>query len=101
MQPPLELDGAKVLLYATLQKEHKPTANTKHYLGGDLMQPSSGLAICRYGNDEGFYLFYCDSDWNVVTDTYHESIEDAKNQAEFEYKDVSNAWQQNSSDGAV
>jgi hypothetical protein len=101
MQPPTELDGAKVLFYATLQKNRRPTGNTKHYIGGELVQPVAGLAICQYENAKGFYLFYCDNQWNVITDTYHESIEDAKNQAEVEYEGVSNEWRQISSEGAV
>jgi hypothetical protein len=100
-QPPAELDGAKVLFYATLQADHRPTGNTKHYVGGGWLRPASGLAICQYENGEGFYLFYCDSEWKVTTDTYQESIEDAKNQAEFEYEGVGNAWKQISMEGAV
>ena len=53
-RPPAELDGAKVLFYATLQKAHRPTGNTTHYVGGELMQPVDGLAICQYGNGDGF-----------------------------------------------
>ena len=100
-QPPSEMNGAKVLSYVTLRKEHLPTGNAKHYVGGELMQPVSNLAICRYENDEGFYLFYCDTEWNVMTDTWHESAEHAREQAEFEYAGVSDAWQQISSEGAV
>ena len=31
------------------------------------------------------YLFYCDVAWNSVTDTYHDSMESAVEQAEFEF----------------
>ena len=99
--PPAKLDGAKVLFYATLHQEHRATGNTRHYVGGELMRPAAGLAICRYESDVGFYLFYCDGEWNVVTDTYHESVEEARNQAEFEYEGVSNSWEEISLEGAV
>ncbi len=37
-----------------------------------------GLAICTY--DTGlFYRFSCDSEWQVVQDSFHESEECAKN----------------------
>ncbi len=36
------------------------------------------LAICRYEGDKAFYLFACDSDGNVVGDTVHQTIEEAK-----------------------
>jgi hypothetical protein len=31
------------------------------------------------------YLFHCDADWNTVTDTYHDTLEQALSQAEFEF----------------
>lgn len=65
------------------------------------MRPVAGLAVCRYEDGGGFYLFYCDGEWNVVTDTYHESVEGAKNQAEFEYEGVGNAWEQITTEGAA
>lgn len=46
------------------------------------------LAIARYDSDSGFYLFYCDPDWNVITDTYHDTPADAMAQAEFEFGHV-------------
>jgi hypothetical protein len=59
------------------------------------MRPAAGLAICVYETgDEGFYLFYCDEEWRVVTDTWHETLEDAKSQAEFEYEGVNESWRE-------
>jgi hypothetical protein len=34
------------------------------------------------------YLFYCDDDWRCLTDTYHEGMEHAVAQAEFEFGPV-------------
>jgi hypothetical protein len=34
----------------------------------------------------------CDADWQNVTDTGHQTLDDAKHQAEFEYQEVSNTW---------
>ena len=53
----------------------------------------AGLAICQYHDDPSYYLFGCDADWHVLTDTWHETIEAAKKQAEFEYSGVSETWQ--------
>jgi hypothetical protein len=50
------------------------------------------LAICSYEGSDGYYLFYCDSSWESVTDTYHDTIADAKDQAEFEYSNTENDW---------
>ena len=39
-----------------------------------------------------YYLFGCDADWSAVTDTSHETLEDALKQAESEYEGVSETW---------
>ncbi|MGQ9547059.1 MAG: hypothetical protein ACUVWS_00380, partial [Roseiflexus sp.] len=57
-----------------------------------LQEPAAGLAICQYEGETSCYLFGCDSDWNAVTDTWHETLEDALDQAEFEYEGVSKTW---------
>jgi hypothetical protein len=51
------------------------------------------LAICRYEGEEAFYLFGCDAEWNPITDTWHPSLEEAQQQAEFEYEGVRDTWQ--------
>lgn len=37
-------------------------------------------------------MFGCDGDWNTVTDTWHETLEGALEQAEFEYEGVTATW---------
>lgn len=56
------------------------------------MRSMSGLAVCELPGAEAFYLFGCDGEWKVVTDSWHESLDDAKKQAEFEYEGISNTW---------
>ena len=56
------------------------------------MGPMAGLAICQYAGEEAFYLFGCDADWQSVTDTWHETLNDAQDQAEFEYEGVNRTW---------
>jgi len=58
-----------------------------------LQGPAAGLAICHHEGEDCFYLFGCDSSWNTVTDTWHQSLDDALAQAEFEYEGVSKTWQ--------
>lgn len=43
------------------------------------------MAIAQYEPGAGAYLLYCDAAWNSVTDTYHDTIEGAIAQAEFEF----------------
>ncbi len=46
----------------------------------------------KYKNDVGYYLFYCDPLWQVQNDTYHDSIDDAIKQAEFEFAGTAKTW---------
>ena len=87
-----EIGGAKVIYYTKLDGRHTRTNNTEHYVGGQILQDIYGLAICKYDQEEGFYLFYCDHNWSAITDTYHDTVEDAKDQAEFEFTNTSSTW---------
>jgi hypothetical protein len=74
--------------------EVESTAKTKHYDGSlnkEFSKPSL-LQIAQYDNDTGFYLFYLNSVNEIMTDTYHETLEDAIDQAEWEFKIDSNKW---------
>jgi len=42
--------------------------------------------------EAGVYLFYCDREWQVLADTWHPSVKNAKAQAEFEYEGISKLW---------
>lgn len=89
---PLIVGGAKLFEYLLLEKKHSYTGNTEHWVGGKLVNEFYALSICQYDNAPGFYLFYCDADWNAVTDTWHATVEDAKEQADFEYADTLSDW---------
>ena len=89
---PKEIGEARTLFYTVLDERHLKTENTRHFVNGQFIEEISGLAICKYDNDPGYYLFGCDENWNSITDTYHDSIEDAKEQAEFEYKNSMTTW---------
>jgi hypothetical protein len=89
--PLKQLDGADVLFWAPLDGL-TPTGSTAHFRGGQLQPAACALAICRYAKDSGIYLFYCTATWDVQNDTCHDSVEAAKEQAEFEYKGVSSLW---------
>ncbi|MFT5327826.1 MAG: hypothetical protein ACI8P0_005731 [Planctomycetaceae bacterium] len=93
--PPNPLNGASVICYSPLDKRHRHTDNCRQLRNGVVQGLASGLAICQYTNESCYYLFGCDADWRVISDTWHQTLEDAKDQAEFEYSGVSSTWQQN------
>jgi hypothetical protein len=85
MRPVPELiDGATVLQVADLSSA-TPTRATRHVVAGREVTAFAHLALAQYENDSGVYLFYCDADWNTVTDTYHDTLERALSQAQFEF----------------
>lgn len=85
---PLFLAGLPVVAWTTLGPPHRPSGGAREFARGKPFVPA-GLAICREAGT-GFYLFGCDGEWNTVTDTWHETVEDAQHQAEFEYEGI--AW---------
>jgi hypothetical protein len=89
---PTLIGGLKVICYTPIDGRHRFTAQTRQVVGDQLMGSMSGLAICRSDEGKGFYLFGCDADWSSVTDTWHQSLDEAKNQAEWEYEGVNQTW---------
>lgn len=49
--------------------------------------------LTQYGLARGLRLASGDADWNTVTDTWHQSLDDAKARAEFEYEGITETWQ--------
>ena len=86
-----EIDGAKILEYTTVNRRQFNNA-TNHYVDGEQRTEFSGLAICQYSGSEDVYLFYCDSDWNTISDTFHSDIVSAKRQASSEFSEIGDTW---------
>jgi hypothetical protein len=84
--------GVKVVMYTPIDYRHRFTGKCKQVVAGKMMGQMAGLAICGLENDTSFYLFGCTPDWTVVTDTLHATVEDAMDQAEFEYEGVTRTW---------
>ncbi len=45
------------------------------------------LAICRE-SDASFFLFFCDAAWRPIRDTWHEGLDEARAQADFEFTNL-------------
>jgi len=61
------------------------TCRTHHYQGNAVLPPPAELKIAKYADSEGYYLLYCDADRNELTDAFHDTIEEAFAQAEWEF----------------
>ena len=71
---------------------YQATGKTKHFYGSMEFPMPHELQIVQYQGDKGFYLFYCGKNGNEFTDTYHETLEDALTQAEWEFNVRPDAW---------
>ena len=89
---PETIDRAHVVCYTPIDERHRFTGECRQIVRGDLMGPMAGLAICQYPGETCFYLFGCDADWRPITDTWHETLDDAQTQAGFEYEGVAKTW---------
>ncbi len=90
---PPPLNGPGLAQFATVTLATPTSGRTLHTVNGRAMPPASGLAIYHSDDGNGYYLFGCDAAWEVLTDTWHASLEEAMEQAEFEYPGISNHWQ--------
>lgn len=91
---PSRIGEASVFAWAVVDEGVWPTGNTVHRFNGPVLGPLRCLAICRYGEDADYYLFYCNEDWEPYTDTWHQTLDDAKAEAEFEYEGITSRWQE-------
>jgi hypothetical protein len=86
MRPAPKLVGGKeAVFYSPIDERHHVTANAIKTVA-----TVAGLAICKTGS--AFYLFGCDENWNAVTDTYHDSLKEALDRAEWEYEGITATW---------
>ncbi|HKY28590.1 MAG TPA: hypothetical protein VJM12_11690 [Pyrinomonadaceae bacterium] len=86
----------------TLKPHHVPTGRTRHTQGawtseglvrGAQLPVPYKLMIAQIPPDEGYYLLYLDQQGNEITDTYHNSLEEAVAQAKWEFDVQADEWQ--------
>ena len=76
---------------AVLGDHHLRPGRTRHSLNGKDFPPFVSLEIAQFPTDSGFYLLHiCAS--GEVADTWHETVEDAMHQAEFEFGVHKDEW---------
>lgn len=81
-----------VVRHIALSGHHKPTGGTRHYQGNEPLPPPTQLQIMRYADDSGYYLLYLDAEGKKLTDTYHETLDEALAQATWEFGVEPSEW---------
>jgi hypothetical protein len=81
--------------WMTLCDHHLRSGRTKHTLvdakGARPFPPFTSLAITQFPGDNGFYLMHICADGSG-TDTWHENIDEAIHQAEWEFGVQPSEW---------
>ncbi|MEG0774049.1 hypothetical protein [Clostridium sp.] len=88
MYVPNTLDGAKVILYT----DNKASNNFGYVRYEDHDEFITALAIAKYDKDKNYYLFDCNLGWEVIGDTLHSTIDEAKFYAENSIKVGEITW---------
>jgi hypothetical protein len=85
------VDTWQVLFRVPLHpNRHHTTGRTVHYIRGGLAPPPAQLHITEHKG--GYYLLYLAESGDELTDTYHETLESAFEQAEFEFNVRREDW---------
>lgn len=82
----------RVVSWLRLTEAHRPTGATSHRVDGKPVEAAAELRVMQFEGDPGFYLIHLDKSGEELTDTYHETIEQAFEQAHFEYGIVRDEW---------
>jgi hypothetical protein len=75
-----------------LTQKHRATGKTWPYVLGQTAGLPSKLCIAQYPNDSGYYLFYYGANGEEINDTYHDTLEEAKEQAAFAFTIADEYW---------
>jgi hypothetical protein len=105
-ESPLEIRGLVAAMNrmiaikrATLNERHLRPGRTKHSIADSKRSqefpPFVSLAICQYPGDSGYYLMHICEDGQVA-DTWHENVNDAFHQAEWEFGIQPAEWNETS-----
>jgi hypothetical protein len=82
----------EVLHEIVLDARHGATGATRHFRDGRLLPPPSKLQIVRFPGDDAVHLVHLDPNDCEQTDTWHESVEDAREQARLEFGVEGKHW---------
>jgi hypothetical protein len=84
----------KVIKRFFFKEDTKSTGKTVHYSGRNELPVPFSLEIIQYNDDAGYYLFYLDKNGEVQTDTYHDSLQAAMEQAQWEFDISEDDWEE-------
>ena len=81
---PTVIGGGRVLFYTRIDERHSACDGRSRL--------PYGLAIVDV-EGSGIFLFTCEDDWMPVFDSWHMTVDDAKQQAAFEFNGIQSTWE--------
>ena len=95
-EPPILLDGARVIEYAVFDPSVKPTGHVSLIVGGVTLDLAGvrGVAIAEDLVESGMLLLHCDGQWQTLGAGYYDSAESARESARHAYSGISAQWKQ-------
>lgn len=90
IEPPDFLDGAKVINWAWAGPEPFGFVGSSEDNNSIAIY---GLAICIYEGSESVYRFSCDKNWETITDSDYNNVQEAINELPDQYKRTHANWQ--------
>ena len=79
--------------FIKLKEKHKATNKVQHFSDGNQIVDFKELRIVTYENDPGYLIIYFDSRGQEVSDTYHESLQQALDYARWEFNIEPLEWE--------
>jgi hypothetical protein len=71
---------------------HANTGKVIHRRHGAIVPEPAVLEIIQYSGDAGFYLIHFSADGVELTDTYHDTVAEALEQANYEFGCTREQW---------
>jgi hypothetical protein len=92
---PTELDNARVLAYAMIDKTVRHNTERSCMIVGDKVLGRVPRLVIAQNNHapHDILLFYCNSKWRVLAAAGYKSVTDAKRRAEVEHIGSMSKWQ--------
>ncbi len=87
------MNNYTIVQQVILSEQNQPTGKTRHVVFGTDMPSPVILRIVRFPGDQGYYLLYLDKTGRELTDTYHDSLAGAVDQARWEYEVQPEQWE--------
>ncbi len=90
-RPPPRGTTTGFLQRVVLQPHHMASTRAVHRRGAEVLRPAQ-LTIARYPGDAGVHLLYLGPAGDELTDTFHDDVDGALAQAEFEFGVTRAEW---------